>query len=708
MFIPQPSRLLRRLPGLTALLGAFLLFQVQPLIGKFILPWFGGSPGVWTTCMLFFQIVLFAGYAYAHGLTRLPVRWQFPIHGLLILGALAVLPVVPDEGWKPADGSDPVPRILALLAVSVGLPYFVLSSTAPLVQVWYTRAESGEKPWRLYALSNLGSLSALLSYPFIFEPRWEVLTQAQVWSGAFVAFALLVLLSLWRDRRHSGSVPALATVADTPPETGQRLLWLLLPALACALLLAATNHVCQNVAVIPFLWVLPLALYLLSFILCFEHERWYLRRPMLWAIPALVFAFLACVETPIEKDKTWLALGTQLHAWFPALPEKLSLAPNYLWQLAWAFGALFFACMLCHGELTRLRPAPSRLTEFYLFIAGGGALGGLLVSIVAPRLFVTFVEWPAGLVLVSVIASLVIGRGVGRARLAVFIPSALAVVACMLVLGFKTEPRVVRVRNFYGTMSVEEGWDSGLRMKYSRFIHGNITHGMQNQGSPLHTVPITYYGRQTGIGRALESVRYSDARVGVLGLGAGGVACYAHLGHVFRFYEIDPDVESIATTHFTYLGDAEDRGAEIEIVIGDGRLALEREAPQNFDVLILDAFSGDSVPAHLLTLEAFQIYLRHLKPDGIIAVQISNQYLCLAPVIEKAAAALGLGSTRIITAEKGDDYATDQVLLTRNTAFLRANPPTPLTPADAEHEKRMNPPVWTDRRHDLFQVLDLH
>lgn len=706
MLPPQASRLLHWLPSLVALLGAFLLFQVQPLIGKFILPWFGGSPGVWTTCMLFFQVMLFAGYAYAHGLTRLPARFQALLHAALVLGALLLLPIMPDEGWKPVDGSDPVPRILALLAVSVGLPYFVLSSTAPLVQVWFTRATGGAQPWRLYALSNLGSLTALLSYPFFFEPRWEVLTQARIWSGAFVVFAVLVLLCLWRDRGHA--TVAVSTTHDaTPPEPGHRLLWLLLPAVACALLLAATNHVCQNVAVIPFLWVLPLALYLLSFILCFEHERWYLRRPLVWAVPALLLAVVACVEAPLERNEAWLALGRQLHAWIPAFPEKLSLAPNYLWQLAWAFGALFFACMLCHGELTRLRPAPARLTEFYLCIAGGGALGGIAVSLVAPRFLVTFAEWPGGLVVIAILASWVIARRM-KHRLPAFLVPAAAAITCMLLLGFKSEPRILRVRNFYGTMSVEEGWDAGLRMKYSRFFHGNITHGMQNQGTPLHTVPATYYGRHTGIGRALDSVRYANARVGVIGLGVGSVACYAHLGHVFRFYEINPEVERIATTHFTCLGDAEERGAEIEIVIADGRLALEREAPQNFDVLILDAFSGDSVPVHLLTQEAFHVYLRHLKPDGIIIVQVSNHYLRLAPVIEKTAAALGLGSTRIITTEKGDDCATEQMLLTRNAAFLRAHPPTPLSAADVEREKRMNPPVWTDRRHDLFQVLDLH
>ncbi|HEY1049544.1 MAG TPA: fused MFS/spermidine synthase [Prosthecobacter sp.] len=694
--------------ALLCLLSAFLLFQVQPMISKFILPWFGGTPGVWTTCMLFFQAVLFAGYAYAHGLTRLPGRWQAAVHGLLLLGALAWLPVAPDAAWKPLGEEDPALRILMLLLLSVGLPYFMLSSTAPLVQVWFSRGTGNASPWRLYALSNAGSLTALLSYPVFFETRWDVLGQARLWSGAFVLFVLLSWVCLWRNRQVQDAGEKSVEAGDEQsPGWRRRLQWLLLPALASALLLAATNHVCQDVAVIPFLWVVPLALYLVSFIICFEHERWYCRRPALWALPVLPLAFLTCVESRLPTNEGWKALGRQVHAWVPAIPEKMDLAPNYLWQLGWALGALFFICMLCHGELTRLRPGTRRLTEFYLFISAGGALGGLFVSLGAPRLFTTFAEWPGTLMVACMLAFLVLARDASRFRLVLLLPLVVAGLWCMSAIGFQKERRLQRVRNFYGTLAVEEDWDSGLKMKFRRFMHGSIIHGMQNMGAPLRWVPICYFGHHTGAGKALDSVRYANARVGVVGMGAGIVACYAHLGHAFRFYEINPDVVRIAREQFTYLEDAEERGAEVEIVVADGRLAMEREGPQNFDVLLLDAFSGDSVPAHLLTIEAFRIYQRHLKPDGIIAVNITNSYLRLAPVLEKIAPEIGLRTIRISTEEKGDHFASEYILLTRNEAFLRANPSMPPKDKYLEAEKAMHPPVWTDRRHNLFEVLSL-
>jgi hypothetical protein len=322
-------------------------------------------------------------------------------------------------------------------------------------------------------------------------------------------------------------------------------------------------------------------------------------------------------------------------------------------------------------------------------------------------LFDTFVEWPAGLMVVSVLAFLVLARGASRRRLALLFPVVVAGLWCMSVIGFQKGGRLERVRNFYGTLAVEENWDSGLKMKFRRFMHGSIIHGMQNMGAPLRWEPICYYGHHTGAGKALHSLRYANARVGVLGMGAGVAACYAHLGHAYRFYEINPAVVRLAREYFTYLDDAEDRGAAVEVVVADGRLALEREPPQNFDVLLLDAFSGDSVPAHLLTSEAFRIYLRHLKADGIIAVNITNTYLRLAPVIEKIAPEIGLRTLRISTEEKGDHFASEYVLLTRNEAFLRVTPSEPPPPEYLEAEKSMHPPVWTDQRHNLFEVMRL-
>ncbi len=796
------SNLSRFVPGLIlgalSLLSAFLLFQVQPIISKFILPWFGGSPGVWTTCMLFFQIVLFAGYAYAHALTLLPRRWQGILHGLLLGAAIALLPIAPSEVWKPTGAEDPALRILLLLAVSVGLPYFVLSSTSPLVQVWFTRASGGGSPWRLYALSNIGSLAALLSYPLFFEVHWDVVEQTTLWSVAFGAFVILSLSGVWMDRHHAIAAEAkpaeaIDTAADHPGWL-RRILWVLLPALASCVLLSATNHVCQDVAVVPFLWVAPLSLYLLTFIICFEHERWYARVSVLWALPALLLLFITCTEDRLQKQPFWSTFENTLHKQVEPWLEKLTgmefnfssidLTPNYIWELGWAFGAMFFACMLCHGELTRLKPAPRRLTEFYLLMSAGGALGGLFVSLGAPQFFTTFAEWPISLIAVFALAGIVLLRSVwqvktkiwewllmillaavvifkgwalfklgivsqtmleeklpmnavvpmwvlwtvigiiaacilllmfrsirfGRFRIALISMLLLGVsftvgILLMCDLGFKREQKLERVRNFYGMLSVTEDYDSGLDMKYRQLSNGGIVHGMQNLGAALREEPTTYYGHHTGIGKALDSLKdRTDARVGVVGMGAGTVSCYAKSGHTFRFYDINPEVERIAKKHFTYLADGTARGAKIEVRISDARLALERESPQNFDVLLLDAFSGDSVPVHLLTREAFAIYQRHMKPDGIIAVHVTNSYLVLAPVIEKIAADAGFKTTRIATEAEGDHDSTDYVLLTQNEVFLKATPTSLLgNEIELKHEVRL----WTDRYHNLLQILDI-
>ncbi len=691
------------------LLSAFLLFQVQPVISKFILPWFGGSPGVWTTCMVFFQLVLFLGYAYAHGLMKLPRQKQFLIHGVLLLLAALTLPIDPSPSWKPTGNEDPVGRILMLLLANVALPYFVLSSTSPLVQVWFSRANPGSSPWRLYAVSNVGSLVALLSYPFFFEPRWDVMQQTKYWSIAFIVFAGLSFLALARDKKLANE-PTTQTVEDTSPAPTwwQRARWVLLPALASVMLLATTNHVCQDVAVIPFLWVVPLSLYLITFIICFEHERWY--QPLLWALPAMILLFIAAgyahVPDEVFDDKAWLkALTKPL-----GFSDPSDILDQYSVQLFICFGAMFLACMVCHGELTRTKPGARHLTEFYLLMSAGGALGGLLVSLAAPRVFSTYVEWPVGLMVCFAVAAIVlIGAGWRQKK------RWLRIAGCSLVLtflvsglgfmkawGFTLEDRIARVRNFYGAVSVEEEWSEENGGNYMRFYHGGIVHGLQLQTDDWCRDPLTYYGRSSGIGLALESLgKRPKARVGVVGMGTATVAAYGEKGQTYRFYDINPDIVAIARKHFSYLGDLEARGGKVEVVFGDARLNLEREPSQQFDVLLLDAFSGDSVPVHLLTREAFQIYQRHMKPDGIIAVHVSNRYLELAPVVNKIAAAVGMKTSRIIDSSDGDIDFTDYVLVTNNAAFLKQHPD------DTQgFEKDIPVSLWTDRRHNLFEILD--
>jgi hypothetical protein len=398
--LAQPSAWLLWNLALTILLSAFLLFQIQPLISKFILPWFGGSPAVWTTCMLFFQCLLFCGYAYAHLTSRLlSGRGQALLHLGLIVAAVMMLPITPDAGWKPKPGMDPTWRILGLLAVSVGLPYFVLSATGPLGQAWFSRAYARRSPYRLYALSNFGSLAALLPFPVFFEPAFAADVQAWLWSASFVVFGLLcagAAVWIWRnrgDRPMGRNTNELASDDQSPPASnaptiGRRILWLALPAAASLMLLATTSQACQNVAVVPLLWVVPLALYLLTFIICFDHERWYRRGTYCAVAAALVFLSAGGAD--------WLS--DVIPELIPAIDAK-SFGLNLVQQRILYFATMFMVCMVCHGELVRLRPSALHLTEYYLMIAAGGALGGAFVSLVAPRIFPGYWEWNLGLVI---------------------------------------------------------------------------------------------------------------------------------------------------------------------------------------------------------------------------------------------------------------------------------------------------------------------
>ena len=704
--------------GITILLSAFLLFQVQPIISKFILPWFGGGPGVWTTCMVFFQVVLFAGYAYAHLLTKLPHRTQGLVHGIIVLAALVALPIAPAETWKPTGEENPVTRILLLLSCTVGLPYFVLATTSPLVQVWHLRQTGGGNPWRLYALSNFGSLAALLTYPFVVEPRSDVIQQTWGWSAAFLVLAALLLLHAWRDRHLSMMLPEVpaddaATAEEKPIRWYHRPLWLLLPALASVMLLAATSHVCQDVAVIPFLWVVPLSLYLISFIITFDHERWYV--PFLWALPAVIILAITAALTRLPET---IDLRSEL-TWLPealrqALPPKLTidLKPNYLYELGWAFAAMFFGVMLCHGELTRLKPSTRHLTQFYLIMSAGGALGGLCVSLLCPRIFTLYWEWPIALTATFVLASIVLIRSVWkRVPVAAAIPTILLLIAPLIVPGawlikryaFLTDKTEENVRNFYGTISVERIDDTESDSYSLLLYHGTITHGIQNFGDAWSKEPSSYYGKHTGIGIALSTLTTKPgAKVGIIGMGTATVTQYAKAGDTYRIYEINPEIVRIAHKHFTYLSEMQQRGARLEEVVGDGRLALEREPPQKFDVLLLDAFSGDSVPVHLLTKEALGIYEKHMNEGGIIVFNITNRYLRLKQVLEKVGQSRGWSSGFVSTDEEGDHYSTEYLLLSKNKTFLDALPkPDP----DAEPYPEIHPPLWTDNQHNLFQIL---
>ncbi|MFM2142660.1 MAG: hypothetical protein RLZZ476_1204, partial [Verrucomicrobiota bacterium] len=424
-------------------------------------------------------------------------------------------------------------------------------------------------------------------------------------------------------------------------------------------------------------------------------------------------------ENGWDKVQAWLVEhGEWFQRFFPKDYDLsgFELDPNYVFELGWAFAAMFFACMVCHGELARLKPSTRHLTSFYLHMSAGGAIGGLFVSLAAPRMFVTYAEWPLALMTAYIVACIACLVWVWRmfsnrllrntAFMTMGIIGSLGVVV-MGKLGFKdTKDRLELVRNFYGTLSVTE-WDPGQDTHWRELSNGGIVHGKQNLAPEYRRDPTSYYGHSTGIGKALDSLRLSkDARVGVVGMGAGTVATYAESGHTYRFYDINPHVPRLAQKYFTYLPDLQARGAKLEIVVSDARLALEQEKSQQFDALLLDAFTGDSVPAHLLTREAFEIYKRHMKPDGIIAVHITNSYLRLAPLMLKTAAELGYQTRRITTyTDHGDHDSTDYVLFTNNASFLAAV--TDVLPDEDELDKeaKIQPRVWTDKHHDLFQVL---
>jgi SAM-dependent methyltransferase/small basic protein len=671
--------------AVTILLSAFLLFQVQPIIAKTILPWFGGSAAVWTTCMLFFQLLLVVGYTYSHWSIRsLKPRTQTLVHLALLAAAIAALPILPDASWKPAGESDPSLRILGLLAASVGLPYFLLATTSPLVQAWYARAEHGAMPYRLYALSNLGSMLALVTYPFVFEPWLPTRVQALGWSGTFVVFALACSALAWRSRTAPAEIPVAADGEAAPPRLADYALWAGLAAAASILLLAFTSHLSQNVAPIPFLWVLPLALYLLSFILCFEGRNWYRRTHYL---PLLAAGFVGVAVT----------LHREFHN-----PQLWVMIPLYC-------ATLFIACMACHGELARMKPHPRHLTAFFVALAVGGALGGVFVGLVAPRTFRDLWELPVGVVLTAALVAVVLARDRAgfpdergqRAAVAgaAFFTAVLAAALAWIYVDLGSGVRLM-TRNFYASLKV---YDSGNGPDAMRVLtHGTITHGKQFIDPSRRDWPTTYYGETSGVGRAIAAKRARGAvKIGVIGLGAGTLVAYGRPGDAVRVYELNPQVVDLALNEFTYLGDTK---AELDVILGDARLSLEAEPPQAFDVLAVDAFSSDSIPVHLLTTEAFEVYFRHLKPDGILAVHISNRYLDLKPVLSEAATKFGK-QARIVEDDSNDEkgtYGTTWVLFADSAAAFDSPPLAGAVEAlTAERSIRL----WTDDYSDLYAIL---
>jgi len=672
--------------AVTVFLSAFLLFQIQPIVAKMILPWFGGSSSVWSVCLVFFQVELLLGYAYVHWLhEKVAARSQPLVHGALLLLSLALLPVGADPAWKGSTLS-PGLSVLAVLATAVGAPYLLLSTTGPLMQTWYARsfqsAGADARPYRLYALSNLASMLALLSYPVLVEPVLPVGTQAQLWSAAYVAFVATCLATAFFTRRRMAPAAPTAVidapaVPDVTPHPGWKecLIWIGLAATASMLLLSMTRHLTQDVAPVPFLWIAPLSIYLLSFILCFDAQRYYVR-PLFLA--ALLPAFLA-------------------------LDRVLDSGMDVPILIALISASLFVFCMVCHGELVRRKPPVRHLTLFYLMLSIGGALGGFLVGLVAPAIFNAYFELPIGLFLCAALVSVVLWRDLRTVwRVVLLIALAgygwrLADISWEYVHGYRKV-----VRNFYSQLRIDDSVDDVLGPK-RKMVHGRINHGEQFMDPTLRREPTAYYCEKSGIGRAISSLqKETPLHIGVVGLGAGTLAAYGRAGDHMRIYEINEQVLELARSDFTFLSDSASR---IEPVLGDGRLMLERDPPQHFDLLAMDAFSGDSIPAHLLTLEAMKTYFGQLKADGLLAVHITNRYLDLEPVM--AAVAQHYGKTALTyDLDPGDDD-----LYCRHTTWVLMMSPARAAalPQSLQDGVPLKPrpgfAPWTDSFSNLLKIL---
>jgi hypothetical protein len=672
----------------TIFVSAFLLFLVQPVIAKQILPWFGGSAAVWTTCMVFFQMTLLAGYAYADWLiNKVQRKKQIWIHGSLVAISLIFLPIIPSLNLKPSDAEQPAGRILILLALTIGVPYFLLSTTGPLVQAWFARSFPKGNVYRLYALSNIGSLLALGAYPFVIEPQTTSLEQSNAWSIGYALFAILIVATAWIARRmdlgESGHVNKISTpvISQTPPPLTEQGLWLLLAACGSGMLLAVTNHITQNVASVPFMWIIPLVIYLISFILTFDGRNWYLRT---W------YLTLLCVLAPL------MLAGLQARLGDNGMPEWGLMHIEQAMPL-YSLG-LFVIVMFCHGELVERKPSTQYLTRFYLMVSLGGAVGGLLFGLVAPLVFKTYMEFPLLLCLLVFLA-LALANTNGQKTITL-----LSAMACLTGVYLHnqrlSEDTIEMSRNFYGTLRVKTNGLDGDKQTAWRLMHGVILHGEQYRYPDYKQLATTYYGETSGVGQAITGLRKTGMKVGLVGMGVGTLATYGKEGDFYRFYELNPEVLDVANRHFTYLKDSK---AQVKTVLGDARLSMEREAPNGFDVLAVDAFSSDSIPVHLITRQAMQLYKKHLATGGVVAFHISNRYLDLTPIVRQLADDVGMTALRVVDDPESGSYLyrSDWILVTSNDYFIEA---LKKNGAQTIPQKTGLTP-WTDDYNNLLQIL---
>jgi hypothetical protein len=680
--------------GLTMFVSAGLLFLVQPMIARMVLPLLGGAPAVWTTCMLFFQMLLLAGYAYADLAPRfLGVRRHALLHLVFILVPLFFLPIQLNGRTPPASAENPVPWLLLTLGLASGLPFFVLATQAPLLQRWFaaTTHRAAGDPYFLYAASNVGSLLALLSYPVLMEPWLRLAEQARLWALGYGGLVFLVagcVFLVWRDPAESNAPSSLETAESL--SWGRRLRWLALAFVPSSLMLGVTTYVTTDISPIPLLWIVPLTLYLLSFVLAFSRLPANFYRSC-----AILLAVLVAMLLAVQIDRVgWFHI-----TWHLELSHAQLISLHLL--------AFFIAALVCHGDLAHLRPSTAGLTQYYLVIALGGMLGGFFNSIVAPHVFDRIIEYPllfgaVCLLCPDVLTSRAAAPPQRRALITVWLLYGILTAICFGVQttgpsGLETR----RVRNFFGTLVATHDQANDV----SVLAHGTTIHGVQNLSSPSsRSEPLTYFTRSSGIGRVFEALGDRPRTVGVVGLGAGTVACYARPGQRWIFYEINPAVARLARdpSYFTYLDDAESRGAEVQVVLGDGRLSIE-SSPTRHDVLIIDAFSSDAIPVHLLTREALQIYLGKLSAHGLLVFHITNGFVDLTPVLADLARTLGLLS--LFYSHEEANCVSWWMVLTRDKNDLG---PLAYEPRWRRFRGSATARAWTDDFSNLYSVFTPH
>ena len=693
------QRLVTMVFAATMGVAGFLLFQVQPVMAKFILPWFGGSATTWIVCMLFFQLALLIGYAYAFAVTRpFPLKTQALAQVVLLVVMIALLPITPADAWKPLDASNPVGRILALLALSVGAPYAVLATTSPLLQRWLVNVDPTIDVSRLFAVSNFGSFLGLLSYPFLFEPLISSPEQTRWWSHAFVVYAALFALCAALVLRFGKREGEAARDGIISSETRRDAFgaWIVYSALGSVLLLATTNQITQWSAVVPFLWIVPLSLYLLTFVIAFGNQRFYHR-----TLYAIVFLALSVLT------------------FYLARPES---SADLLVQVGLHAATMFAGCMICHAEMVRLQPLPRRLPTFYMTIAFGGALGGVLVALIAPLVFRDY--WEHGFVIAAV-GAIAVWLVLQARTMRRWERPAVAAVALLFAVGlagaayleFRGEANVLeRARNFYGVVKVMR-IDVGDPLREAVVMQqAGVDQGWQSAIPDKRRVPACAFNATSGVGRAIFNHRKRRAdpnaplRIGIVGMGAAMLAAHGKPGDALRYYEINPAVADLEAKYFTFRKDS--AASKIDVVLGDGRILLEREAQsgaQRFDVLAIDAFRGASPPMHLMTQEAFEIYLKHLEPDGIIAVNFELDTFELAPLHRGLAAKFGLDVRWFETPDVagGPDDCTDVpswALYTRDKGLFET--PSVKAAASPWRDGKTTELLWTDRSSNLMSIIN--